>query len=384
MYEIEVLPPETAEETQNPFALAYANQARFELRAAWDEQRDKWLAAKHRKSAATYRAYADATNRFRTFTGLDWWLITADHVRAWQDAMLDAGLAAATVSQRLAAVSSFYSWVINEQKLGKDGVERSLFFDAHGRTRANPFRANNTERPRPAKTGVSRPISRAVIENLLPDINTGTLEGARDFALLKTFLLTGWRNDEVLKLRWGDLRPNDERPGEYVAAWTGKGQKSDIANVFPAACYHSIVAYLKRAGRYLPGTPAHIQPGDYIWQPIRDHGIANFPNTAGTTAPAAERHISPTQANNILRKHLRHALRKTGLTADEAAQRAATYHIHNLRHTFAHGLKRAKFDVLRISKLMHHSNIAITQRYLDELEEPIDDYSQALQTALGI
>jgi len=387
--EIDVLPPETAgrppsgDGPDNPFALAYANQQIFELRNAWDEQRAKWLRAKGKKSDCTRRAYEAATTTFRTFTGLDWWLVTADHVRAWQEAMEAAGLAPATIGQRLAAVSSFYSWVIREQKLDSRGNEYCLFFDAQGRTRQNPFRANNIERPALPKSDVSRAIGPAVLVHMINDINTGTLEGARDAALLKTFLLTGWRSDECLKLKWGAIRPNDQRPGEWICAWSGKGGKSQD-DAFPAACYHAIVAYLKCAGRWLPGHPAGIQPGDYIWQPIRDHGTHNFPNVAAGAGLGERRHISAMQANNILRKRLRHALRKTGLTQEEAAARAATYHIHNLRHTFAHNMRKARIDVLAISQRMHHSNIAITQRYLDSLEAPIDDYSQALQLAMGI
>jgi integrase len=386
--EIEVLPPETAgrppsgDGPDNPFALAYANQQLFEQRNAWDEQRAKWLRAKGR-SDCTRRAYEAATTLFRTHCGLDWWLVTADHVRAWQTAMTDAGLAPATIRQRLAAVSSFYSWVIREQKLDSRGNESSLFIDAQGRTRQNPFLAHNIERPILPKTGISRAIGPDVLAHMLNDIDTATLEGARDVALLKTFLLTGWRSAECLSLKWGAIRPNDRRSDEWLCTWRGKGDKSQ-EDAFPAACYHAIVAYLKRAGRWLPGHPADIQPGDYIWQPIRDHGTHNFPNVAAAAGLGQSRHISDTQANNILRKRLRNALRKTGLTQAEAEARALTYHIHNLRHTFAHNMRKARFDVVAISQRMHHATIATTQRYLDSLEAPIDDYSQALQLAMGI
>lgn len=382
-YEIEILPPETAAETANPFALAYANQARFELAAAWEDQRDKWLRAKAKKSDCTRRAYEAATSLFRAFVGLDWWLVTADHVRAWQDDMTAAGLSPATVNQRLSAVSSFYSWVIREQKLGADGIERSLFFDAQGRTRANPFRANNLERQAPDPVKPAEPLSPDVLAHLVADINVATPLGARDAALLRTFLLTGWRNEEVLQLKWGDIRPNDRYPNEYLVDWSGKGGKSGT-EAFPAACYHSIVAYLKAAGRWLPGHPTDIQPADYIWQPLYDHGIVNFAN-AVANPPAANRHISATQANHILRKHLRRALRACGRTAAEAATIALAYHIHCLRHTFAYtAYWECKIDLLSVSKLMHHSNVAITQRYLDHLKQPRDQHSQAIQLAMGI
>jgi len=395
--EITVLPPETQETALavsapnadpssglfRAFYAGYENQASHQLRLAWTVQRDAWLRANRKgrpSSPATRRAYASATTAFQEFTGVDWWLVTPDHVRAWQEHMRDQGLSEATINQRLSAVSSFYSWVIREQKLGADGVERSLFFDAHGRTRANPFRANNLERITPSRQGHSRAISQAVIIHMIGDINVQTLEGARDSALLLTFLLTGWRSAEVLKLRWGDIRPNDDRPGEYICAWSGKGSKAQD-DPFPARAYHAIIHYLKVAGRWLPGHPDQIANDAYIWLPIRTHGLQNFPNVG--VSPEAK-HISPAQANNILRKHIRRALRRTGLTKEEAAYTAVKYHIHNLRHTFAHNMRKAKFDVLAISKRMHHSSIAVTQLYLDSLEAPVDDYSQALQLAMGI
>jgi integrase/recombinase XerC len=54
-------------------------------------------------------------------------------------------------------------------------------------------------------------------------------------------------------------------------------------------------------------------------------------------------------------------------------------HPHGLRHTFADELRAAGVDVVIISKLLGHSSIAVTSRYLDHLTN-----HQAVTTLEGV
>jgi site-specific recombinase XerD len=54
-------------------------------------------------------------------------------------------------------------------------------------------------------------------------------------------------------------------------------------------------------------------------------------------------------------------------------------HPHGLRHTFADELRSAGADVVTISKLLGHSSIAVTNRYLDHLSN-----AQAVEALEGI
>ena len=75
----------------------------------------------------------------------------------------------------------------------------------------------------------------------------------RNLAILLMFGLNGWRNQEVLSMRWGKINPNHQHKGEWTYRWTGKGRDGAEKAQPPAANYDAIVAYLHADGRWNPG-----------------------------------------------------------------------------------------------------------------------------------
>jgi site-specific recombinase XerD len=67
--------------------------------------------------------------------------------------------------------------------------------------------------------------------------------------------------------------------------------------------------------------------------------------------------IHPQYVRNLLKR----------LADDKHAGLGRRVHPHALRHTYADELRRAGVDVVTISKLLGHSSIAVTARYLDHL-----------------
>lgn len=291
-------------------------------------------------SAHTRRAYRTSIRVFEAKMGIMWSDATAAHVQDFRRALLDAGLKHSTVASRIAALSSLFEYALEEHLVS-----------------VNPCR--NLRQRRVQRYHTARPLTEAQAQALLTVCDVETLSGARDYALMLTFLLTGWRSAEVLRLRWGDLEEvaaADASSGCYLATWAGKGDKHTV-EPFPEAAFDGISSYLQLAGRWQPDATA------YIWQPLRSQGCANLKHV--TVPLASDRHISAAQANRILRK----ILIRTGMTAAQASQ----YSIHDLRHTFAHICAENGIDPYRLQGLLHHEKLTTTLIYIEQMRRAVDD-----------
>lgn len=360
----------------------------------WDAARAAWL--KKRKSQNTRDSYATALSQWLMFIGADPWLVddryrpaysraiaagvlihpddlppdthptprpfqlqpwmaSSHHVNEWIHWMRQLGKSDSTIGQRLAAVSSFYAHVIADARMGDDGIERTIFFDRTGRTRSNPFRNNNIDRPEITPFGKASPVPLSLIAAMMTSINTATLTGARNFAFLETCIQTGWRSAEVRSLRWSDIQPNPRHRGEYIVAWRGKGAKEQV-EAFPRKAYDAIIHYLKLAARW----PV-LDPSQAIWQRLQaghEHGLEIH---------AQRDYISGAQANAILRAALRRGMiKRLGYTKDTADQESQKYHIHSLRHTHAQRyLELYDNDLYGLQLRLHHKNPNTTRIYAE-------------------
>lgn len=358
------------------FQAGYDESARAQMDVAWLDARERWL--RRYRSEKTRRAYADAWLRWMGFlNGRPLWQATSADVEEWswqmQQPTLEGGqaLSNATVNLRLAAVSSFYSFVIRDSRMGNDGIERTLFFDASGRTRQNPFRSGNVERlPRKTLTNVD-PVSREELKRMMDACNVSCRTGARDKGLLTCYLYTGRRLSEIARLRWGDIEPGDEK-GDYVFQWHGKGGKEG-RRAFSRAAYDAIVAWLKADGRWTPGK---MDREMYIFRPLTDHGTGNLNRGATATELVTNRPISTGQINGIIKK-----------IAKRAGLDPAQMHTHRIRHSFAFYLYEATKDLMLVMESLDHSSPEVTKLYLQSMkvrmEKPQDRTTTPLQQALG-
>ncbi len=322
---------------------------------AWQQAKDAWLAAKQRKSDSlhTVRAYQNDFNQFFRFAGKAPWNVSSRDADEWIRYLQETNTQNASINRKLAALSSFFQFVIDKYTfVGRDQIERSIYIDQHGNTRANPFR--RPERFKLDQYNHSQPMSVEIVRKVLQAINTKSLTGSRDFALIMTYLYTGRRSSEIANLRWAAIEVDAIR-GHYYYEWTGKGGKHRKDELPPPA-YHAIANFLRVTGRL-----ETMRPDDYIFRPVYEDRAARLPNVRGELA--ANRPISGSMINRIVKRHF--------VAAGVAPE---AIHTHTLRHTAAHLRYRDGDgqDILEVSRFLAHSSIAITQIYLSKLQKPVD------------
>lgn len=344
--------PTTAGGPLQPVEPGPTNQQLWDL---WVHARDQWLAAKQRKtgSIATLRAYTYAwTDLFLHFLPEQYpnvgpWAAGKTHVIAYQrhleNTVIGTGrnagqpLSPATINARLAAISSYYTYCTTQYTIYRN--EREIPLATH-----NPAKA--VERAKTTPYEKSHALGPGQIRDLLNTINTGCLRGARDHALILSYIYTGRRAAEIVNLTWGDLTTDR---GRLAYHWRGKGGKSRTDEL-PPPVYNAILHYLTHAGRL-----DDIQPTDHIWTALSTNA-ARLPNVTASYDPTA-RPISTGMVNRIVKTRARRA----GIDPKQV-------HTHTLRHTAAMLRRQAGDDIQALQQFLNHSNLAVTQIYIQHRE----------------
>ena len=297
-----------------------------ELAALWQDAFELWLGAQ--SSDNTRRAYKSAWGDLTSWSGqqLKPWEITRTEIVRWANDMQHRrGLAAETIAQRMAAVSSFFVFA---QRV-------YTYRNEQGNEVALAHRNPTDGAPRPARQmyGKANPLTAQQARMLLEAIPRDTVLGLRDYALILGYIATGRRNSELRQLKWGDITLDGQR---VIYRWSGKGKK-DVVDDMPRGVYDAIVDYLRAAKR--------------LRQMRKQHYIFTAEGAGG------QRPLTSAGVAYTLKKYAAAA----GLDADEI-------HVHSLRHTLAYLLiEEAGASVDVVSNLLGHSGIQVTQVYLHRL-----------------
>jgi site-specific recombinase XerD len=175
------------------------------------------------------------------------------------------------------------------------------------------------------KTYPPEPLSPREVGLILAGCSMRAPTGVRNRALITLLYRSGLRITEALALKPGSV----DLSAHTARVLHGKGNKATVRGFHPSAD-DALMRWLDTRKRL---------------------GLKNGPlfcTLAG--GPVSDRYI---------RDLLKRLAAKAGIDK--------RVHPHGLRHTFADELRRAGFDVVTISKLLGHSSIAVTARYLDHL-----------------
>jgi site-specific recombinase XerD len=152
--------------------------------------------------------------------------VTADHVKLYKRALLDAGMTSATVARRLSVLRGTYKQLATKGLVSWETAQDIAAIKAAG------VQKNST----PSLTQ-----KQAIA--LLEAIPTDTLQGIRDLALMTVFFLTGCQVSAVTGTCVGHLETDGV---EHYLNVTGKRNKKRRKILLDAA--RPILAYIARAG----------------------------------------------------------------------------------------------------------------------------------------
>jgi integrase len=155
--------------------------------------------------------------------------------------------------------------------------------------------------------------------------------GLRNRALIVVMWRSGLRCQEALDLELRDIDRNECT----VAVRHGKGNRRRVVGMDPSA-FAVVVQWLETR------TELGVPRGSKVFCTI--------------TRPGVGRPLPPS--------YWREAIKRLGMKAGIEKR----VHSHGLRHTLAAELMREGVPILHISRQLGHSNLAITQRYVDHLE----------------
>lgn len=241
----------------------------------------------------------------------------AGHLVAYRNYILADGRGAASHSQALNAVRSFLAWgaALDGVKLRIEQIKGLLKIPKS--TVLNPYQT----------------LTKNEIARLLA---VARASGLRDFAMMLVFLGAGLRVSEVVKLACKDLR-EDGDGGPYLHVRFGKGQKDRLVPVQEEVAL-GIQAYLVATKR--------------------KQGL-DEPIFLATDTRAAQRARVPLDTGSCQR-----LVRKLC----EEAGVAKKISPHSLRHTYAIASLRHSKNLMAVSKLLGHSMLTTTQRYVNHLD----------------
>lgn len=286
----------------------------------------EYLEVERMFSGNTIAAYRNDLGQFLSFLQAlgpaerprGWGNVTRDHVIKYMLDMREREYAASTIARKVAAVKSFFGYMVEQGYLRRDPTAE-------------------LDSPKVEKH-LPNTMSREEVERLLTMPPSSTPTGLRDKALLELLYATGLRVSELVAL---DVEDVDIRAG--TVRCMGKGSKERVLPIYDQA--------LEVLNQYVSkGRPDFLRPGD--------NEPALFLNRRGERLTRQGLWL-------IIKRYV------------EEAGISATVTPHTLRHSFATHMLRGGAGLREVQQMLGHASISTTQVYTqvtrDHLREAYDE-----------
>ncbi|MEX2502428.1 MAG: tyrosine-type recombinase/integrase [Trueperaceae bacterium] len=291
--------------------------ARWDRDPATERMLDDFLVHQQAVAGLADRTLINYQSNMRNFAA--WWRGTGGgdlgqvqpaDIESWLIAETERGMRPRTRETALGAVRAFYRWLRPDEPNPADAVRSP----------------NSVPRPvDPYRPDEARRILETVAQ-------ADTLSGAFDHAVLATLRWTGIRVAELAGLRLDRLDLQRRR-----AKVVGKGRRPRTVPVpLPLA---------EHLTRYLDDVRPHCPPSGFV-----------FANPRSLSGSARQ--------GTIDRQGVRDLCRRAG----ERAAIEGRHHPHRWRHSYATELLRGGVDVHVVQRLLGHSHLESTTRYLHLLD----------------
>jgi len=243
-------------------------------------------------------------------------------VLRFRDSLTSAGLAANSVNAYLSGVRKFFAWLESMRKY--------------------PNIARDVKGAKQSRAYLRQALTLAQVKSTLSQLDTLTIQGKRDFAIINLMTRTGLRTIEVVRANIEDLK---QESGESLLYIQGKGRdsKDEFVLLTPGAL-NPLMEYLKTRGRANPQDPLFVSLSD--------------------------RNSGQRLSTKTLRQIVKANFRKINLDSRKLSA-------HSLRHTFATQALRSGAPLIQVQSALRHKSIETTQLYchnIDRIDRAAERY----------
>lgn len=193
-----------------------------------------------------------------------------------------------------------------------------------------------------------------------------------EYALFQTFLLSGFRDQEVGFLAWDNFNPRKNTLSVTEKTAIGFAPKNYQERTIPVP--DELVAILEAHRK-------RQRAGEYLIFPTSHHNTMQ-----GRPGGQRDRHMLDTLKRLALRAGLNCGRCRSTYHGEPAtcaeAPICAKFGLHKFRHTYATTLLRDGVDIVSLQKLLGHADLDSTRKYLRSLE-PADLLAKIRGTSLA-